>query len=489
VIPAQCYTRTVDAEGRVHNPCFTCHTQGREPNYVADADLQTSYAFAPAETRNPWTNLCVDRRASVARISTDEALAWARQSNYPPELPASWGGAIPDAAFSFDELGFDRRADGTATGWRAYAYTPLPGSFFATNGSMDDALIRLPDAYRQRVDGTADTATYIANLAIARSVVTARDVAIDPTAEADVGADLDGDGRLATAAVVVFRKAPGAMAWAGRAGVLQREGRAPLAPGLFPLGTEFLHSVRYLDVRGEKVTMAARMKELRYAKKTSWLTYADHLGRAREEELEKKRNGARARVIEGSDLGVDNGRGWRYSGFIENERGALRPQTYRETASCVGCHGGIGVNVDSAISFQRQLPATAFRRGWSHPSQRDHAGVPEPKLADGRWEYSHYLAQNGAGDEMRANDEVARKFFDERGELRPGEIAKVHDDVSYLLLPSPERALLLNKATMTIVREQSFERGGMPTMTPAQNVHREVRAGTTTGVAAPLVVR
>lgn len=459
VVPAQCYTKTVDGRGRVHNPCYTCHTNGREPNYVSDAELQTAYSFAPSATTNPWTNLFVDRRAQIDAITNDEILRWVRQSNYPPaDVPE--GGYQPDAAFSFDELGFDRRADGSATGWRAYAYTPLPGSFFPTNGSMDDALIRLPEAYRQRADGTFDTATYAANLAIVQRLVRRNGGAVEP-----------------------------ATAWAGRAGMLQKEGRAPLVPGLLPLGTELLHSVRYLDVRGGRVVMAARMKELRYAKKTSWITYADHLARAREEDLEKKRNGARARVVEGDDHGVANGRGWRYSAFIESERGALRPQTYRETASCVGCHGGIGINVDSAISLQRQLPETSFRGGWSHPSQSEQVRVAEPRLADGRWEYSLYLAQNGAGDELRANEEVQQRFFDEQGELRADAVARIHDDVAYLLLPTPGRAMLLDKAYLTIVREQSYERGTAAQPSPAENVHRDVSEGTATGIRSPLIAR
>ena len=457
VVPPQCYTRTVDAQGRVHNPCFTCHTKGREPNYVNDADLQTSYDFSPNDQTNPFTNLFVDRSALIARIPDDEILRWVRTSNYPPELPVGWTGYRPDAAFSFDELGFDHRADGTTTGWRAYAYTPLPGSFFPTNGSIDDALIRLPEEYRQRADGTPDLGTYLANLAVVQHVVR----------------DRDARGR----------------SWAGRAGVLQKEGRAPLVPGLFPIGTELLHSVRYLDIRAGRVGMAARMKELRYAKKTSWLTYADHLGKAHEEELEKKRNGARARVVEGDGRSVDNGRGWRYVGFIEDERGALRPQTHREAATCVGCHGGIGSNVDSAISFQRQLPETSFQRGWAHPTQSEHVPVAEPKLADGRGEYALYLAQNGAGDELRANDEVLQRFFDARGELRADAVARIRDDVAYLLLPSPERALRLDKAYLTIVREQSFELGTTPVVTPATEVHHALADGASTGIAAPLVVR
>ncbi|MCG8429093.1 MAG: hypothetical protein MI754_17190, partial [Chromatiales bacterium] len=38
-IPSQCYTNTVDEEGGVHNPCFSCHTKSQRPNFLNDDDL------------------------------------------------------------------------------------------------------------------------------------------------------------------------------------------------------------------------------------------------------------------------------------------------------------------------------------------------------------------------------------------------------------------------------------------------------------------
>ena len=40
-IPPQCYTKTQDAAGVVHNPCFTCNVESRAPHHINDADLQT----------------------------------------------------------------------------------------------------------------------------------------------------------------------------------------------------------------------------------------------------------------------------------------------------------------------------------------------------------------------------------------------------------------------------------------------------------------
>src|SRR4051794_7376282 len=46
-IPPQCYAKTRDDAGRVHNPCYTCHVTTPPPNHVVDADLQLSYDFGP----------------------------------------------------------------------------------------------------------------------------------------------------------------------------------------------------------------------------------------------------------------------------------------------------------------------------------------------------------------------------------------------------------------------------------------------------------
>ena len=35
-IVSQCYTRTNDDRGRVHNPCYACHTRSETPNYLND---------------------------------------------------------------------------------------------------------------------------------------------------------------------------------------------------------------------------------------------------------------------------------------------------------------------------------------------------------------------------------------------------------------------------------------------------------------------
>jgi hypothetical protein len=510
-IPPQCYTKTEDPDGRVHNPCFTCHASNGPPNYIGDSSLQLAYDFGPPALTNRWSNLFVDRSAAVAAIADDAMLAYVRQDNYAgsaeaPGLAArlaagAWdldgdgrfGGWVPDVAFHFDDGGFDRTPDGGYTGWRAYGYFPLPGTFWPTNGSFGDAMIRLPDAFRQDRDGRFDRAVYVANFAILEALIARRDVPIDAADERALGVDLDGDGKLRRATVVRYRWKPGGggMRWAGRAAALQARGEVHLAAGLFPEGTELAHSVRYLDVDGDKVRMAARMKELRYMVKPAWVSYGTLERQAADEALEKDQSPDKLRPMVGNaERGIGNRAGWRLQAFIEDAHGALRPQSLEEHAFCIGCHSGIGVTDDSVFSFGRKLAADRYQRGWYHWSQRGLEGVGEPVRSDGHGEYSYYLEQNGAGDELRANGEVLARFFDSAGRLRADAAAGLRQDVTGLLLPSPARALLLDKAYKVIVEEQSFVRGRDATVTPAVNVHRSLpESGVATGVTAPLLDR
>ena len=268
-IPPQCYTRTLGAGGAAHNPCYACHVASKAPNYVNDAELQLNHAFPQPAQDNHWINLFKDRSLAVHLIGDDEILRYIRKDNYRAgdvlllaerlrRLPAGWDvdgngrwdGYVPDAWFHFDESGFDRAPDGRYTGWRAYAYYPFLGTFWPTNGSTDDILIRLAAPFREDAQGRFDIGVYRINLAIVEAVVKRADVPLPPTEERRYGVDLDGDGSLGTARRVRYDWQPLTgrfMHYVGRAGLLQREGRLHLAAGLLPEGTEFLHSVRYVD--------------------------------------------------------------------------------------------------------------------------------------------------------------------------------------------------------------------------------------------------
>lgn len=511
-IPPQCYTQTTDDRGKVHNPCFTCHVRARAPNYVSDQDLQLEYAFPEPATVNHWTNLFMDRREAIAAVPDDDILGYVRASNYfdadgEPTLAArlatvpaawdydgdgAWSGFTPDCFFNFDEEGFDRTPAGDMTGWRAFAYVPLPGTFWPTNGSTDDVMIRLAAPFREDENGAASPLVYKVNLAIVEALIKRADVAIDSVDESVLQVDLDRNGVFNTASEVVYDWAPlegRTMSYAGRARLLQRDGRVHLAAGLYPEGTEFLHTVRYIDVDDDtgEIRLAPRMKEVRYSVKTRWQTYAD---------LE---DGALGEIKEAHDFpdrlvqffgdtehGISNGVGWRFQAFVEDADGKLRPQTFEETVFCMGCHGGIGVTDDSAFVFGRKLDAAdAHARGWYHWSQKSIQGTPDPIRADGRPELLTYLQENGAGDEFRGNMEVRNRFFDSDGAVNAEEAARLEDDISVLLFPSRQRAMKLNKAYREIVKEQSYVRGRDAVITPSLHVHKEVKQDRETGVTEP----
>jgi len=283
------------------------------------------------------------------------------------------------------------------------------------------------------------------------------------------------------------------MYYVGRAKAAQIDNALHMAPGLYPEQTEFLHTVRYIDVDADgSVTMGKRMKELRYGRKAFWNNYAQLSNASRAEIMEKDLFPNRLRTITGNaESGLNTGLGWVYQGFIEDKEGYLRPQTYEETLFCIGCHSGIGAVVDSTFVFPRKFDAGAQQMGWYHwtQSKTGFKNIPEPTLADGRYEYTLYLEQNGAGDEFRGNDEVMNTFFETNGTLKAAEVEALHGDISRLIIPTAARALGLDKAYKVIVEDQSYVYGRDAHVTPEQNVHQEVTIDLPTGVTAVNMAR
>jgi len=482
LIPPMCYTKT---DG-VSNVCWVCHTEPVRPNGMEDAELQETYDFPSVATTNRWGNLFHDRSRAIAAITDEEALAYARQDNYTPlrEALAARGDDAryrPDLDFAagFDEEGFAR--DGS--GWRALRYKPFPGAFWPTNGSTDDVMVRLPPRFRRDRDGNESREIYRINLAIVEAAIgvapeapdAALDHPIEPVDETVAGLDLDGDGRVA-----------------GRATRLHGLPRSyvggahdvPVYRYLYPEGTEFLHSVRYLDPDAPAMR-ATRMKELRYSRKETGYS-PDGLVKVYEalmaaEEAERAEGEEEFPGFQGlPQTGYANGFGWRLQGFIEDERGRLRLQTEEEHLFCMGCHTGVGVTVDFTFAMARKVPGAD---GWRH---QDLGGIPDaPQAGHSEPEVLEYFRRANGGDEFRANAELLKRFFpggrvDEEAVRRaaPGG----DRDLAWLLGPSRSRALALDKAYMAIVREQRFDLGRDPVALPLTNVHREIRKGEPTGL-------
>ncbi|MBM4361206.1 MAG: hypothetical protein FJ104_00885, partial [Deltaproteobacteria bacterium] len=462
-----------------------CHTDSRFPNAASDWELQRAYRFSDAAKRNHWVNLFVDRRPRVAAITDAAALRYVREDNLEPLRAAlaarpEYPGYRPDLdlAQGFAEDGFAR--DGS--GWRAFRYKPFPGAFFPTNGSTDDVMIRLPRALRER-EGAANPAIVLANLAVLEAAVAA-DPEISPARlrwptepldEVAVGVDLDGDGRRGRAVEIVGLPSH---YFGDGAGVA-------VVRGGYPEGTEFLHTVRYLDPDAPGL-MARRLKELRYSRKVQSLESWAIL-RAYEKEANERDEGALPRFRGSPGVGLRSTLGWVLQGFIEDELGRLRLSTREELAACMGCHGGLGVTVDQTFSFPRKVPGGA---GWAHQSlagMKDVAelGHPDP-------EYLTYFRRARAGDEFRENRELLERFF-RGGEPIEAEVRRAavggDRDLEFLLLPSTERALALDKAQMVVVQEGHLERGRGPSLAPAENVHRMIETEDTGLDAAGRIFR
>jgi len=470
-VPPMCYTKT---DG-VCNPCWTCHTAQHFSNHAADWTLQAEYAFSDTALTNHWTNLFRDNVAEVSGISDAVALAWIKQDNYAALVTAlkartDFPGYVPDLDFSkgFDDEGF--AVDGS--GWRAIRYKPFLGTFWPTNGSTDDVMIRLPSAFRNAAGGQASRAIYKANLAILEASMcgdplmdrlnTASMVTpVEPVDEVTAGIDLDGNGVMGTATSV--KGLPPRYVGAASGVATARYD--------YPEGTEFLHTVRYVDPDVPSM-ISARMKEVRYMVKRIRF---DDWGTARvyEKEHEAKDNGILPQFSGGVDTGLLNDFGWQLQGFIEDEKGRLRLQSYEEHLFCMGCHGNLGVTVNQTFSFPRKVPGAA---GWKY---QDIRGIPDvPQRGHTKPETLLYFERACGGDEFRANDEVLAKFYDAPGQPKTQEILRAAPggdrDLSYLVFPSRDRALALNKAYMVLVRRQNFDRGRDSVIRAPGNVHQVI---------------
>lgn len=473
-IPPQCYTQT---DGRA-NPCWVCHTGTNNKNGADDWELQAQYQFNAMGRSNHWAHLFVDRSQAIAAQRDADTLAYVRHDNYTPlraalrRLPAAqqprWMPDL-DTAQGFDSAGFAR--DGS--GWRAFRYKPFPGTFWPTNGSMDDVLIRLPVAFRQDAVGQPSLAVYRINLAIVEAVVAVPDTRADdaldlPTEALDetlAGIDLDGDGQLAQATRIHALPAYYVGAAAGVA----------VKRYAYPLGTEFMHGVYYLDPDAPDMR-ATRLKELRYARKIFQLDDA-HLALAYEKDAREQLSGGWPYFGGDAFSGLFSEYGWQLQAYIERADGRLRLQTREEQMFCMGCHSGIGVTVDGSFSLPRKLPGAA---GWG--TQRLAGMVDAPQAGSGEPEYQRYLRRARGGDEYRSNTEMLARFFpcdDFDARIAQPAARGGGADLRSIILPSHERALLLDKAYRALVREQDFKLGRDALPTPAQHVHRKVEGAET----------
>ena len=143
----------------------------------------------------------------------------------------------------------------------------------------------------------------------------------------------------------------------------------------------------------------------------------------------------------------------------------------------MGCHSTIGVTVDHTFALARKVPGAD---GWRHQTLD---GIPDvPQAGHSEPEVLTYFRRVQGGDEFRANGEILERFFPE-GVLDEALVRRAAPggdrDLRFLVAPSRERALLLAKAYMALVREQTFHLGRDTMIAPPRNVFEKVENGDT----------
>ncbi len=465
VIPPQCYTKTQGT----NNPCYACHQSYKEspnrPNTMNDGDLQGEYQFSDLGTKNHWKNLFVDRTRLINNISDKEIKQWISQDNYSDFIEKfssnkNWQGEVtPIKNLAYPSKAFDDKGlakDGSH--WVAFNYKPFPSTFWPTNGSKGDAMIRLPKAFRE-INGEYSADVYFANLALVEMTMKGvKSISTIPVSEQVVGEDIDGDNQLASNVSQINL----------RSHYLGDAKNIAVNNLLYPENTEFLHTVRYIGVNDDgTVYNAQRMKEVRYMKKHSFKNKAELASEYYLEAKEKYfENLPQVHLL--GDKGVNSNMGWTLNAYIENAKGELRHQNSQELAFCAGCHKTIGSTLDQTFSFPRKVEGS---KGWGYinlAKQQD-----APNLGEIQGEILTYFQRVGGGDEFRQNKEMLKRWFNKDGTVNSDKVSRAKN-VYELITPSSQRALKLNKAYLSIVREQSYIFGRDANLTSATNVFKEV---------------
>jgi hypothetical protein len=465
VIPPQCYTKTSGDK----NPCYVCHQtyikDKERPNVMHDGALQGQYQFSVLGTKNHWKNLFVDRTKLINKISDEKIQDWITQDNYSDFIKKyknnkAWQGEVTAIEnLSFPDQAFDQQGiakDGSH--WIAYNYKPFPSTFWPTNGSTGDAMIRLPAAFRE-LNGVYSADVYFANLALVEMAV--KDIDTLSTmviSEESIKEDLDGNGKVEPHIEQLIRRSH----FVGDANTIE------LSRMLFPAGTEFLHTVRYIGVDDNgQVYNAPRMKEVRYMKKHNFKN-KERLASSYYLESKEKNSEALPQTVYLKDKGINNTFGWTINAYIEDKKGELRQQNKQELAFCNGCHKTLGSTIDQIFSFPRKVEGA---QGWGYIDLRKMADVPN--IGEQQGEYQTYMDRVGGGDEFRQNKEMLTRWFNTDGSVNHGKVKQVKS-IYELITPSARRALDLNKAYLTIVQEQSYLFGRDATLVEANNVLKEV---------------
>ncbi len=345
---------------------------------------------------------------------------------------------------------------GERTGWRAFRWKPFPG-FFPTNGRIDSTFIRLPENFRKK-EGITDWEIYKKNLAILECAIKGKvpGEICQGTEVGDITVPTHYEGDAKNIPVITFQ---------------------------YPPGTEFAHPVYYLDPLNTLSFKSLRLREMRYMKKIAYAPVRE--GEEEEESTSFWDNGM---VFNRSGF-------WLMVGFIEDEKGNLRPQSREEMKFCIGCHGGVGGTVDGTYTFWRKIPGIL---GWkdqdynlSDTSIKDYSyyeiscdkisylQVGEVikkalqthcnKYGYPPGEYLLYFALTKGGDHFRSNAEILSRISTDPTKISILERENIITNRSFinflnpdgtvkasLFIPSEKRAYEINKQYYRVVKAQAF---------------------------------
>jgi hypothetical protein len=385
-----------------------------------------------------------------------------REDNYSKLVLQSSTGYVPDLTnlsnpnYAFKENGLAQ----DHSHWVAFNYKPFPSTFWPTNGSTDDVMLRLPQEFRS-INGNTEfnEDIYFLNLSLLEMAIKElKEISIPLTDERALGLDVNKDGKLRK-----VNKLSIDTHYLGNAKHIK------VIPLQYPTGTEFLHTVRYIDVNEHgDIQPSARMKEVRYMKKYKTLSTQaiNFLYNQEHREKEEERLPKYSWNRPAKQAGMNNKMGWYVQGWIEDKQGDLRRANYEENLFCMGCHTTIGSTIDHTFSFPRKITGAT---GWGYINLK--GMFDAPNYGEEKGEIHIYFERVGGGDEFRQNQEMLDRWFTD-GVVNKEAIKG--RSVYELITPSKERALNLNKAYRLIVQEQSFHHGRDATLSQAKNVYETV---------------
>ncbi len=380
-LPPQCWAETGSG---TQNSCQICHTdylaETGHGNRMETAGAQVVYRFSsPDLNRMNWVNLIhpdqistrlEEEGLSVPAPGDPDNLDYVRRGNWmeaylegrfngdvtwnnisnkltdarmipalnPAHLHPKQGSDPTDGGTHgyMDADGFVHDETEQLTGWRAVNFYPYP-VYTPVSGTVSGVYIRLPREF-MTAGGRIDAAVYHENLQLLE-----KNIKNLPVKESHYLGDAQ---------------------------------ERPIKKGRYPVGTEFIQTLHYVDLNadheiGDAVdgvaandgltyefpgTRSKRLKEIRFMYK--WQSSAE-AGSGLSGAIDP--NTVLSILGEPGKGWIDSKAGWIMAAFIENREGRLRPQTTEEMVQCIGCHTRTGNTIDSVWSFQRKLPGD---NGW-----------------------------------------------------------------------------------------------------------------------------